>query len=72
MSEKKTLGHVIYMIRMNEGLTQEELATIAGVSGRSVVSYWEANKSKPNPKALKRIADLNHQTVSDLLEQVGG
>lgn len=63
----RTLGHVIYEIRLNHGMTQDQFAKATGVSGRPVVSYWEANKSKPNPKAMKRIADLEGVTVVELL-----
>ena len=67
---RETLGQVIYEIRINHGLTQDRLAKIAGVSGRSVVSYWETDKSKPNPHAMKYIADLEGITVSELLNRV--
>lgn len=67
--EERTLGHVIHDIRLNHGLTQDGFAKVAGVSGRSVVSYWEANKAKPNPNALKRIADLEGLTVVELLRR---
>lgn len=67
---RPTLGEVIRDIRLNHGLTQHRLAQLTGVSGRSVVSYWEANKSTPNPAALKGLADLEGITVVELLDRV--
>jgi len=66
----QTLGQVIHEIRLNHGLTQDRFAKVAGVSGRSVVSYWETNKARPNPQAMKHIADLEGITVSELLQRV--
>lgn len=66
---ERTLGHVIHEIRLNHGMTQDQLAKATGVSGRPVVSYWEADKSKPNPNALKRLADLEGIKVVELLSR---
>lgn len=67
---RETLGQVIHEIRLNHGLTQDRLAKVTGVSGRSVVSYWEADKARPNPHAMKHIADLEGITVRELLNRV--
>lgn len=67
---RETLGQVIHEIRLNQGLTQDRMAKAVGVSGRSVVSYWEADKARPNPHAMKHIADLEGITVSELLNRV--
>lgn len=67
---RETLGQVIHEIRLNQGLTQDRMAKAVGVSGRSVVSYWEADKARPNPNAMKHIADLDGITVSELLNRV--
>lgn len=64
---RETLGQVIHEIRLNQGLTQDRMAKAVGVSGRSVVSYWEADKARPNPNAMKHIADLEGITVSELV-----
>lgn len=68
--EDHTLGQVIHEIRLNHGMTQDRFANATGVSGRSVVSYWEADKSKPNPNAMKCMADLEGITVVELLRRV--
>lgn len=67
MSEKKEIGLRIKIIRKNLGLTLEEFGKLVGNAQKSNVSKWEAGKSVPSNERLKKIADLAHIPVSDLL-----
>ena len=54
--------------RLMEGFTQGELAKKLSVSTVTVCK-WENGKTFPTPKRLKRVAEVLHTTVSDLLEE---
>jgi transcriptional regulator with XRE-family HTH domain len=56
--------------RLEAGLSQEQLALEIGVF-QSTVSAWEQDKSKPQPKNLKKIAEACGCTVADLLREDG-
>ena len=53
--------------RLIRGITQTELAEELGVSVVTV-SKWELNRSFPRAKRLKKVADVLHTTVPDLLK----
>lgn len=57
----------IVKLRKQHGLTQEELAKIAGVS-RGAVSQWEGGFSEPRMGAIQRMADYFKVKKSDLIE----
>ena len=57
----------IINLRKRYGLTQDELAKIAGVS-RGAVSQWEGGFSEPRMGAVQRIADHFGIKKSDLIE----
>lgn len=57
----------IIKLRKQHGLTQEELAKIAGVS-RGAVSQWEGGFSEPRMGAIQRMADYFKVKKSDLIE----
>lgn len=56
--------------RLIEGLTQGELAGQLGVSPVSVCK-WENGRTFPSTRRLKRVAEVLHTTVADLLEEEG-
>ena len=60
----------IIKLRKQQGITQEELAKIAGVS-RGAVSQWEGGFSEPRIGAIQKIADHFHILKSNLIEDNG-
>ena len=56
MSITKTAGDLIRKLREAVGLSQQELATAAGVS-RSAVSLWESGQTQPATNRLDRLFD---------------
>lgn len=54
--------------RKKAGLTQFEVAEKVGVN-QTAVSFWENGKNFPRAAVLKKLADLYHCTVDDLLKE---
>lgn len=61
----KTIGETIAALRKKQGLTQEALAGLIGVSAQSV-SRWENNTNMPDISLLPLLADLFGCRVDDL------
>lgn len=55
----------IRKLRQDKGMTQQELADLAGITKRAVASY-ETDGRKPHPSTLKRIARILGVTTSFL------
>lgn len=64
------IGENIKNLRLQHGLSQEELANIAGVSD-GAVSSWEQNKSVPRMGAIQKMADYFGVQKSAIIEHVG-
>lgn len=60
----------IIALRTLYNITQEELASIAGVS-RGAVSQWEGGFSEPRMGAIQKIADHYHILKSNIIEDGG-
>ena len=60
-------GERLKYLRINDGLTQEELGKKLGVT-KMVVSNWELNKGTPNYDMLKKIADIFGVSIDYLLD----
>lgn len=60
------LGEKIKMLRLQQGLSQEELAKRLGVV-RQTVSKWEKELSLPDSDVLIKIAEVFNITVSSLI-----
>lgn len=56
----------LYRLRRENGLTQEQLANMLGVSFQSV-SKWENKQGYPDIELLPRIASYFHITLDALL-----
>lgn len=65
-----SVKHNIKRLRNIAELTQEDLATIAGVT-RGAVSQWEIGESEPRMGAVQRIADHFHIKKSNIIEEGG-
>ena len=66
MDQVKT-GNFLKELRKEKNLTQEQLAEILGVSGRSV-SRWETGNNMPDLTLLVEIADFYDVDVRELIE----
>ena len=62
-----SIGKNIKNLRLNYGLTQKELADIAGVSDKAV-SAWESDKKDPRMGTIQKIADYFGILKSDIIE----
>ncbi len=54
---KNKFAENIKMLRIDKGISQEELGKIIGVS-QQCVSKWEAGKADPTLTSLWKLADL--------------
>ena len=61
-----TFSEKLIRLRKREGLSQEALAEILGVS-RQAVSRWENGESVPNPETLKQLSALFDTSINHLL-----
>ena len=55
------LAGKVKKLRSQLGLTQEQFASLIGVTF-STVNRWERGRSKPSPLALRRINELLNQS----------
>lgn len=65
-----SIGQNIKLLREHFGITQEELAKIAGVSDKAV-STWELGRYEPRMGAIQKIADHFHIKKANLIEDNG-
>lgn len=65
-----SLKENIKAIRKKYGLTQQQLADIAGVTNKAV-SAWESGISEPRMGAIEKIANKLNLKKSDIIEGVG-
>jgi len=66
MNQKK-IGAFMRSLRMERGITQENLAEQLNVAGRTV-SRWETGHNMPDISLLLEIADFYQVEVSELLD----
>ena len=59
-------GNTLKKLRLQEGLTQQQLASSLGVT-KSVVSYYELQARYPSPEVLRKLASLFHVSTDYLL-----
>lgn len=59
-------GTNLKKLRLEEGLTQQQLADRLGVT-KSVVSYYELQERYPSPEVLTKLASVFHVTTDFLL-----
>lgn len=64
--DKLLIGEVIYRLRKEKGITQEQLANFIGVS-TAAVSKWESGNSYPDITLLPVIATIFNVTIDMLL-----
>lgn len=61
------LGNSLFHARKKRGLSQESVAEKLGVS-RQTISKWESNETLPDIRQSKRMAQLYHTTLDELIE----
>ena len=60
-------GNRLYELRKQSGLTQRALAGILHVSDKAV-SRWETGASKPETQTIRKLAELYHLSIDELLK----
>ena len=59
-------GNTLKKLRLQEGLTQQQLADKLGVT-KSVVSYYELQERSPSPEILMKLSHIFHVSTDYLL-----
>ena len=59
-------GNILEELRVQSGMTQQQLAEKLGVT-KSVVSYYELSERTPSPEILLKLAALFHVSTDFLL-----
>ena len=59
-------GKKLKKLRQQEGLTQQQLADLLGLS-KSVISYYELHERCPSPEILIRLSAIFHVSTDYLL-----
>ena len=59
-------GNILRKLRLQERITQQQLAERLGVT-KSVVSYYELQERYPSPEILIKLASIFHVTTDYLL-----
>lgn len=62
-----SLGNSLFNARKKSGLSQEEVAKKLGVS-RQTISKWELDETLPDIQQSKRLSNLYHLTLDELIE----
>ena len=62
-----SLGSNLFNARKESGLSQEETAGKLGVS-RQTISKWELDETLPDIRQSKKLANLYHLTLDELLD----
>ncbi len=62
-----SLGNSLYNARKKSGLSQEHVAEKLGVS-RQTISKWELDETLPDIRQSKRLSDLYHLTLDELID----
>lgn len=62
-----SLGNSIFQARKKSGLSQQEVAEKLGVS-RQTISKWELDETLPDIRQCKRLAELYHLSLDELVD----
>ena len=68
VGEKMSIGQKIYDLRVNAGISQEQLAEKISVSRQSV-SKWELDQALPQIDKVLLICDLFNVSTDELLQE---
>lgn len=64
-TRKINLGNILKHARIQQGLSQEELAGLFGVT-RYTIMNWEASRNKPDLSLVPKLCSVLNISVSDL------
>jgi len=59
------IGDKILSLRKKQGITQEELAEVVGVS-RQTISKWELDETSPDLKQAKKLSEIFKVSIDEL------
>lgn len=62
-----SLGNSLFSARKKSGLSQEEVAEKLGIS-RQTISKWELDETLPDIQQSKRLSNLYHLTLDELID----
>lgn len=62
-----SLGSSLFSARKKSGLSQEEVAEKLGVS-RQTISKWELDETLPDIRQSKKLSNLYHLTLDELID----
>ena len=62
-----SLGSSLFSARQRSGLSQEEVAEKLGVS-RQTISKWELDETLPDIRQSKKLSNLYHLTLDELID----
>lgn len=62
-----SLGSSLYNARKKSGLSQEDVAEKLGIS-RQTISKWELDETLPDIRQSKRLSNLYHLTLDELID----
>lgn len=65
-SSKETIALALKRLRIQSGLTADEVGAMVGKSGKTV-NAWENNRGQPDAEMLIKLCDIYH--VDDILEE---
>lgn len=65
------LGRLLLRARLRAGITQRELANLAGVASTAMISRYETGARAPSIDTLKALSDVLKVRTSDLLFRQG-
>jgi len=64
---KNTLGEILYKLRTEKNLTQEELSQITGIKRASIAQYEKGHRLEPSYEVLTTLANFFGVTIDYLL-----
>ncbi len=67
VEQKKKFGLKITVLRLEEGMTQDQLAQEIGLRSSRSVAEWEEGRSFPEPSTLKLLPEPLGTTLSELI-----
>ena len=70
IKDRETLAKNLQKLREANGLTQQEIASVAGVT-RAAVDKWENGDCVPNAIAVSAVASKLGVTVEELVKKGG-
>lgn len=68
---KQEFGHYMKLLRESQGLTINQLASAAGISGSQISRIENGLRGIPKPTTLRKIADATGASYEELMDHAG-